>query len=168
MLLSNHAICRRAQELLADCACSSPASGGATRAAHNNVSLCNMLPEDIRIVPSADGPKSYWLIVPAASQPVEVLPRQVMIICHFATCDVTFPICRWAEELLANRTCSCPASGGAARAANYTVSLCHMLCHFQTMPSAAEAKSYWLIVPAASQPVRAPPSQLPELLLLYC
>jgi hypothetical protein len=31
-------------------------------------------------MPSAGGPKSYWLIVPAAAQPVEVLPGQVMMI----------------------------------------------------------------------------------------
>jgi hypothetical protein len=29
---------------------------------------------------SAGGPRSYWLIVPAAAQPVEVLPGQVMMI----------------------------------------------------------------------------------------
>jgi hypothetical protein len=38
MSLSIHAICRRADELLADRACSCPASGGATRAGDDNVS----------------------------------------------------------------------------------------------------------------------------------
>jgi cyanophycinase-like exopeptidase len=48
--------------------------------------------QKFQIVTSAGGPKSYWLIMPAASQQVEVLPGQAMVIRDLVTCYFTFEI----------------------------------------------------------------------------
>jgi hypothetical protein len=141
----------------------------------------------------AGGPKSYWLIVPAAAQPVEVLPGQLKMLSDLITCYVVVYFysnhamqagrrvyfyskcifiqitpCRRAEELLIE----CAAAAQPVEVLPGQLKMlcrsCNMLCSFQITPAAGGRKIYWLIEPAARQPAARALSAGRQTTLLLC